>query len=228
MLLLDPTNPWLYAIVLLVFFIIGTGIPIGKAFFKKVELDKAGKWFGDAEYFQEQQMRLQDSFGRITGTLIFWKNQAAAYKLLNNSRILWSLVSGGVVPVLLFAYDRNDPYAAVFMVSLTTWTSFIVVVAYTLKAEEKYKGFRMVESAYYDLSRHLLDFPAPDAEGRKVQVDTYLLQVEHIRDIGRKVVETGSPPEFDFLTPLRTLGGNQENYTRAIPEARNAADQPSS
>lgn len=217
----DPTNPWFYATVVLYSAIVWNLVPIIRAFLKKIELDAAGKWFDDADYYEEQQSRLKDSFGRMRGTLVFWKNQAAAYRLLNLSRIIWSLISGGLVPVLLQAFDRSDTYATVFMVSFTTWTGFIVVVAFSRKAEERYQGFRMVESSYYDLCRNILDFPASDVIGRKRQVDLFLRQVEQIRDVGRKVVETGSPPEFDFVKPLRQLttpaeqGGTGQPATRS-------------
>ena len=141
---------------------------------------------------------------RIEGTLIYWKNKASAYEILNNSRIMWSLVSSGLVPVLLQVFDRNDIFATIFMVSFTTWTGFIVIASYSRKAEEKYRGFRQVESAYYDLRRHILDFPESDEQALKKQVDIYLSQVEQIRDVARKIVETGSPPEFDFMAPLKT------------------------
>lgn len=202
-------NPWFYAMIVLYVAIVANIIPVVLAFLKKIDLNAAGKWFDDADYFEENKIRLQDSFGRIRGTLVFWKNQAAAYKMLDNSRVLWSLISSGLVPVLLQAFDRTDTYATVFMVSFTTWTGFIVILAYSRKAEERYRGFRMVESAYYDLCRHILDFPATGPNGKKEQIDLFLRQVEHLRDVGRKVVETGSPPEFDFVTPLRKLGQDE-------------------
>ena len=187
---IDFETPWFYAIVILHTSIVGNIIPLLWAFFKKIDLNAAGKWFEDVENLGDQQKRLHDSFGRIKGTLVYWKNRAAAYNILNNSRLLWGLISSGLVPVLLQVFDRADTYATVFMVSFTTWSGFIVVLAYSRKAEERYRGFRMVESAYYDLSRHVLDFPQKQPENLRKQVDVYLRQVEHIRDIGRKVVET--------------------------------------
>ena len=197
------SNPWFYASVLLFILILFNIYILINALLKKVNLDKSGKWFDSAEYLGKQQKRLQENHARIEGTLIYWKNKAKAYEILNNSRILWSLVSSGLVPVLLQVFDKADLFATIFMVSFTTWTGFIIIVSYSRKSEEKYKGFRQVESAYYDISRHILDFPEKDEGKLEKQVDIYLFQVEKIRDVARKIVETGSPPEFDFIAPLK-------------------------
>lgn len=196
-------NPWAYACVVLFSAILYNILIISIALLKKIELNKSGKWFENADCLGEEKKRLQENHARIEGTLVYWKNRARAYEILNNSRVLWSLISSGLVPVLLQVFDRTNTVATIFMVSFTTWTGFIVVAAFSQKSEEKYRGFRQVESAYYDISRHVLDFPEKEGGKLTKQVDIYLTQVEQIRDVARKIVETGSPPEFDFMAPLK-------------------------
>ncbi|NET25963.1 hypothetical protein [Okeania sp. SIO1I7] len=191
--LLSFINPWAIGVIILCIGIFITIVPIIRAFLKKIDLDSAGTWFDNANNLGEEQERLKEHFSRIKGTLVYWKNQAAAYQRLDSARVIWSLISAISLPVLIQFYDATDKLAVSFMTLLTTWTGLIVTVAYTFKAEEKYQGFRQQESDYYDISRTLLDFPNSDPQLLKQQVDEYIQKVADIRKFARRI-ETGSPP----------------------------------
>jgi hypothetical protein len=191
--MLSSLNPWFLGTVILIASITITTIPIIKAFFKKIDLHNAGSWFDNAASLGAEQTRLKEHFSRIRGTLVYWKNQAAAYQRLDTARVSWSLISGVSLPVLIQFYNSTDKWAVGFMTLFTTWTGLIVTLAYTLKAEQKYQGFRQQESDYYDISRKLLDFPNQDPVLLKKQVDDYIEKVVQIRKVARQV-ETGSPP----------------------------------
>ena len=77
------------------------------------------------------------------------------------------------------------------MTVVTTWTSFVTILAYTLKSDEKYRGYRQCESDYYDLARELLDNPSADDAKLKEQVDEFLEIACQIRKLGR-AIETDS------------------------------------
>lgn len=182
---------WCIAAIILFAFILITIVIILFAFFKKIQLKKPSMWFEESKNFKGQQKRLIDHQERIIGTLMFWKNKAALYNRLNMSKICWSLISSIIIPVLLQFFDKNNVWANTFMTVLTTWTAILVALTYTLKSEEKYRGYRQCESDYYDLSRELLDNPAEDENELKIQVDNYLEIVSQIRKLGR-AIETDS------------------------------------
>lgn len=161
------------------------------AYFKKIELKRPSIWFSESDSFGSQQQRLITHQERILGTLGFWKNKAALHNRINMSKTYWSLISSIVIPVLLQFYDNKDVWANVFMTVITTWSAILVGLDYTLKSEQKYRGFRQCESDYYDLARRLLDHPKENEEELKEQVDEFLEAVEQIRKIGR-AVETDS------------------------------------
>ncbi|MDF5723122.1 MAG: hypothetical protein PUP91_22140 [Rhizonema sp. PD37] len=191
--LFSSINPWAIGILILCIGILITIIPIFNAFLKKIDLHSVETWFDNASNLGAQQQRLKEHFDRIRGTLVYWKNKAAAYQRLDSARVTWSLISGVSLPVLVQFYNATDKWAVGFMTVLTTWTGLIVTLAYTLKAEQKYQGFRQQESDYYDISRTLLDFPEKDPDRLEQQVDEYIEKVAHIRRVARQV-ETDSPP----------------------------------
>ena len=185
-------NPWFLGWLLLLFAVLLTGIPVVLAFLKRIKLEAPDAWFAQSEAFAEQQTRLRDHEVRIRGTLLYWKNKAAAHRRLHLARVIWSLISGVSLPVLIQFYDAQEMWAVIFMTSLTFSTAVVVAFAHTFKAEQQYIGFRQCESDYYDLARALLDSPAETEEGRKEQVEVYLKRVAKVRKTGRKV-ETGAP-----------------------------------
>ena len=178
--------------------IVGTTIPIILALLHKVEIDKAPVWIENTDRMGDQYERVKEHYGRLKGTLIYWKNEAAAYHRLDMARVIWSLLSAVALPVLVQYYDSTDPWANAFLTVLTTWTGLIVSLAYTLKAEQKYQGMRQQESDFYDIARQLLDHADPNDSNLGEKVDEYIRKVEAIRQTARKV-ETASPPSaLDF------------------------------
>lgn len=184
---------WVAGISSLIIAIVGTSIPIAYGLLNKVDIKKAPVWIENTKNLGDQHERVKEHYGRLKGTLVYWKNEAAAYHALDMARVVWSLISAVALPVLIQYYDQNDAYANAFLTILTTWTGLIVSLAYTLKAEQKYQGMRQQESDYYDIARSLLDNVDPDDERLKEKVDDYIKRVEAIRCTARKV-ETAAPP----------------------------------
>ena len=184
---------WKYGLVALLIAIVLTIIPIVLAFMKKVKLDKPKYWFDEADFFGDQKERLKATEGRIQGTLVYWKNQAEAYRLLHTANIFWGLIAAVSLPILVQFYDKTEFWSLAFMTGLTFWTGLIFAIAHTLKSESKYQGFRATESDFYDLTRELLDTPERDSEALKKLVNDYILTVEKVRKVARRI-ETGIPP----------------------------------
>lgn len=183
---------WEVATWLLCVGIAVTLVPVVWAFLKRVKLHDGGPWFGDTPELGDQQARLLRHHQRILGTLVYWKNRAAAHRRLHLARVAWSLISAVALPVLVQFHDRSSG-AMIFMTLFTTWTGLVVACAFTFKSEEQYQGFRRQESDYYDVTRRLLDFSSSDPMELRQQVDEYFEYVEAIRKVARRV-ETGSPP----------------------------------
>lgn len=184
---------WKIGFIFLILGIIITIIPIVLAFNKKIKLDQPKFWFEEATYFGDLKDRLIKNESRIQGTLIFWKNKAAAHRLLHSANVFWGLIAAVSLPVLIQYYNGDENWARIFMTVLTFWTGLIFAFSHTLKSEEKYQGFRSTESEYYDITRELIDTSERDPEELKILVNEYFAQVERIRKVARKV-ETGSPP----------------------------------
>jgi hypothetical protein len=183
---------WLAASCGLLSTIVATVIPVACAFLKRIKLVKASSWFEHATLLGSQQQRLLDHEARIQGTLLFWKNKAAAHGRLRNASVLWSVFSAVSLPVLVQLFEKQLIWSNVFLTTLTVWTGLIVAAAHAFKSEELHRGFRQCESDYYDLTRRLLDNLADDPKQLKAQVDAYLETVSRIREFGRDV-ETNSP-----------------------------------
>lgn len=184
---------WAAGIATLMVSIVGTAIPIAYAMLHKVDVNVAPVWIENTTNLGEQHDRVKEHYGRIKGTLVYWKNEAAAYHRLDTARVIWSLISAVALPVLIQYYDQSDTLANAFLTILTTWTGLIVSLAYTLKAEQRYQGMRQQESDFYDIARNLLDSTSPDDLQLKEKVDEYIKRVEAIRRTARKV-ETAAPP----------------------------------
>lgn len=194
-------DPWQVASVGLAAGIVITVLSVGQAFLNQVRLDEAPRWVEEVTNLGSQADRMRDHFSRMKGTLVFWKNEAKAHYRLDVARVVWSLLSAVLLPVLVQLYDTAI-WANVFMTTFTTWTGLVVALAYTMKSEQRYQGMRQQESDYYDLTRHLLDFAKPDDPNLEAKVDQYIADVEKIRQAARRV-ETGAPASVLELLRLR-------------------------
>ena len=191
------TSPWAilweYLFYLVILGATITMVPIVLAFLEKVKLNKVPRWFGEADSFEEQKDRLVSHELRIEGTLVYWKNKAAAHHRLHVARVSWSLISAVTLPVIVQFFDKTDPWSIAFLTALTVFSGLIVALAHAMKSEEMFRGFRECESDYYDVARALLDHPGSTPDDRKEQVDNFFKTAERIRKAGRKV-ETSRPP----------------------------------
>jgi hypothetical protein len=185
-------DPWFWATVALVFAILFTVIPLLRKFTEKIELSAVQPWFHESDDLGDQKERVINNFERIRGSLVYWKKKAAAFNALDDARVFWSIISSVTLPVLVQVYDSSQLFANVFFTSLTVWTGGLVTYAYTVKAEQKYQGFRAIESDYYDASRDLLDFAKDSPDNLNERVDHYIRTVAKIREMARDV-ETGRP-----------------------------------
>ena len=190
---MENINFWQIGLALLAIGIILTIIPIVAAFMKKVKLDKPKSWFNEANHLGELKERLLANENRIQGTLIYWKNQAAAHKKLHTSNTFWGIISAVSLPVLIQYYEDTNIWSHAFMTILTFWTGILFAISHTFKSEEKYQGFRATESEYYDITRELLDTPIKAESELEKLVNDYFETVEKIRKVARNV-ETESPP----------------------------------
>ncbi len=170
-----------------------TMVPIILAFLQKVKLDRAPKWFKDADYFGDQHQRLCDHEDRVIGTLVYWKNKAAAHHRLHTASVIWSLITAVTLPVLVQFYESSNNWSVAFLTLITIFAGFIVALSHAMKSEAMSRGFRECESDYYDCARELLDNPGEDAEEIRQSVDKFFKTVQAIRMAGRKV-ETNRPP----------------------------------
>lgn len=184
---------WASALAALAVAIVATAVPVANAFLNKVALDEAPVWMENAKNLGVQRERILDHYARLKGTLVYWKNEAAAHQRLHLSSVIWSLLSAVLLPVLVQFYDAKDSWANAFMTVITTWTGLVVALAYTLKSEHRYQGMRQQESDYYDMARKFLDSLRENDPDLDAKVEHYLRATDAIRRTARKV-ETGSPP----------------------------------
>ena len=79
-------NLWQIGFFVIITGIVLTIIPIA-LFKKRIKLDKPKFWFKEADFLGDNKERLIVNEGRIQGTLIYWKNKAAAHRMLYNANI---------------------------------------------------------------------------------------------------------------------------------------------
>ena len=114
-------NLWFLGWLVLMVAILLNVVPVAYAFIKRIRLEVPNAWFEHSEAFTDQQARLHDHEVRIQGTLLYWKNKAAAHKRLHQSRVIWSLISGVSLPVFIQFYDRQEPW-----VELTRFGGYLI------------------------------------------------------------------------------------------------------
>lgn len=187
----DTLDMWVVGIIVIINFIIWTIVCLFEAYFKKIKLKKPKIWFDNTKSLGKEKDRLIEHGERMLGTLNFWKNSAEFHNRLVIARVYWGLVSSILIPVLIQFYEKTNFAANIFMTLLTTWTSLITILGYTLKSDEKYRGYRQSESDYYDLARELMDNASDDETELKNQVNQFLDLATKIRKLGR-AIETDS------------------------------------
>lgn len=173
--------------------IVITMVPIVWSFLGHATLHPPGDWFDSSEELSEHRARLISHYTRIKGTLEYWKSRANAHKRLYFAQILWSCLSGVLLPVLIQFFEKTSHWPTVFLTMLTVWNGVLLVFVYTLGSRELYQGFRQQESDFYDQSRRLLNEARHDDPKLHEKVEEYMSIVDRIRQTGRRV-ETRTPP----------------------------------
>ena len=107
-------NIWLAATAVLTAAIVLTILPIAQAFLNQVKPDAAPVWIDEAINFGSEADRVKAHYARMKGTLVYWKNEAAAHHRLDSARVFWSLVSAVLLPVLVQLYKASEVWATVF------------------------------------------------------------------------------------------------------------------
>ena len=74
-------NNWMVALVGYILLALSTFIPVALRLTRGVKLNPGGPSFDESSYFsKEAQVRLEQHWNRLRGTLGFWKTQASKYK----------------------------------------------------------------------------------------------------------------------------------------------------
>ena len=172
---------WEIGIIVYLFVLIISFIPVAIAIMRKVTLKEGGAGFNENPYFhQESKDLLNQHYSRIQGTLGYWKNQAALYKALHYYCLIWTIPSAILIPVLTpFISDGN--YSKIAITILSAATAVLLAFHRGLKVEDNLKAYRHGESEFYDLVRQLLDRPYSLGENQSEQLDAYFKEVARIR-----------------------------------------------
>lgn len=192
-------DPWFDGLIILSVFILISVFHILWAALQKVKINGVAPGFENAFGFSDSsKTRLQDHYKRIEGTLSFWKNQAALYERMYSYAILWSILSGVLIPVLIQDYSSSNFWARVFMTIFSAWIGLIVALNRGFKAEELFRKFRQSESEFYDVRRRLLDRPEVFGSTEEERLNRHFETVEKIRMAGRDA-ETSNFPTTNLV-----------------------------
>lgn len=192
-------DPWFDGLIVLSVLILITLLHILWAALKKVKLNGGGPGFDSAFGFSDDaKKRLEGHYKRIEGTLGFWKNQAALYERMYRYAVLWSILSGVLIPVFIQEYSSSNLWARVFLTVFAAWTGLIVALNRGFKAEELFRKFRQSESEFYDIRRRLLDRPETFGGSEEERLSRYFEATEKIRIAGRDA-ETSNFPTTNLV-----------------------------
>ena len=174
-------NPWFIAILVYLGLAGVTFVPVLLSLHRKVQLQDGGDGPAQSPLFSDKaKERLQQNHTRLMGTLCFWKKQAEVYRRFHFYALGWVIPSSVLVPFLAQAITQ-DPYSRWFLTIVAAMSAVLLSFHRWLKAEQNYKAFRIGESTYYDMRRQLLDRPRSFGDTEDVQIETYFLRVEVIR-----------------------------------------------
>lgn len=187
-------DPWFDGLIVLSILILISVIHILSAALKKVKLNGGGPGFDSAFGFSDDaKQRLENHYKRMEGTLGFWKNKAALYGRMYSYAVLWSILSGVLIPVLIQDYSSSNLWARVFLTVFSAWIGLIVALNRGFKAEELFRKFRQSESEVYDIRRRLLDRPETFGSTEEERLSRYFETMEKIRVAGRDAETTNFP-----------------------------------
>lgn len=158
-----------------------TYLPVARAIFRGVKLNKAGDAFAESPHFSaENKKLLEQHYSRILGTLGFWKNQASKFEAFHHYCLFWTIPSAVVIPILTQSISDGNA-SKILLTIVSAVTAILLAFHRGFKVEENFKGFRHGESEFYDLYRRLLDRPESFGEDEAKQIEAYFTEVEVIR-----------------------------------------------
>ena len=134
------------------------------------------------------------NFERLSGTLVFWKFEAAKYRAAHFYCLFWTIPSAVLIPILTQASRAGSGKTLVTVVS--AFTAILLAFHRGLKIEENYRAFRHGESEFYDLFRRILDRPEALGKDSQHQLEAYIVETETIRRFVRNA-ETNNMATLD-------------------------------
>ena len=198
---------WLYVTLALISF-----IPVWRAARRKVtkedtdeSLSKAKKTITKARPLQPLDRSTREAillnFDRLTGTLVFWKFEAAKYRAAHFYCLFWTIPSAVLIPILTQAINAGSGNGKTLVTVISAFTAILLAFHRGLKIEENYRAFRHGESEFYDLFRRILDRPSALGRDQIHQLDAYITETETIRRFVRNA-ETNNMATLDEAREL--------------------------
>lgn len=187
---------WTIAVITYIVIATLTFIPVLVAMLRKVKMVKDEKSFPESPHFSEASKKLLiENFKRLQGTLLFWKNKAAANKRFHYYTLCWSIPVSVLIPIILQGMDTTSE-SKLFLTIISCHSALLFAFHRALKIENNYKAFRQGESEFYDIWRRLLDRPESFGDTEKTQLEAYFIEVEKIRRAVR-IAETDNFPMIE-------------------------------
>lgn len=194
---------WCYAAVA-----IATFLPTLVAIVRGVKPHPGGDSFDRSPHFSDEaKVRLNQHFGRIAGTLGFWKKQAEIFRRLHYYTLLWTIPASVGIPFLVQAIDGSS--TSKWLVTLVSaHTAVLLSFHKALKVDANFRTWREGESSFYDLYRRMLDRPRTFGETEERQLDAYFDAVENLRMFVRNAEIDNTPTVEEARKQLSRESGD--------------------
>jgi hypothetical protein len=178
-------DKWAIALIVYAVLALVSLIPVIKAALGQVEPHSGGPGFEASSHFKdddEAREQLIQNFGRMRGTLGFWKKQATKYERMHIYCMIWLIILSAVVPVLtLKVPETHNRFAQALLTAAALHVSIISGVHKFFKVEVNFKAFRQGESEFYDIWRRMLDDPRSFGNTVEEQLAQYFKEVSLVR-----------------------------------------------
>lgn len=189
-------SPWAYVTFAYIGLAVSTASWPILAVLRGVKLHDGGPSFDKSPHFSDgAKKRLADHYGRLQGTLGFWKSKAELNRRWHFYVLFWALPVGAVIPVLVQSVTI-DGWSKLFLTVASAHVAVLLAMHRAFKVDSAWRAFRHGESDFYDTYRRLLDRPHTFGASEEEQLDAYFDEVENIRKFTRNA-ETDNLPTLD-------------------------------